>query len=287
MEHDPPGVGGEVRQAEIRERRLGDDGDRRVLCEIDERQRQDVRQEVTKHDPRVARAGDLRALDVGALLQREDFPPYHDAVVDPRFGDDREDDVGERDPPDRDQDDHERQEGQSVGHVGDPLDRLVDPGVAVVARDQTQGHADETREDPRRERDVERVTRGVDQQRQDVPALVVGAEGREEGIAEGRRVGEAPTLLAGQPPGVVAEVRLPLRSVRGEHLWKQRPEHVDRDDRQPDEPEPVASEAVPGPSPALDTQSPPSPRRLDRRRLLRVRLAHGSSPNAIRGSRYV
>src|SRR6056297_1939864 len=145
LEHQAPRVGGEVRESEVRQRRLSDDGGRGVLREEDERQRQDVGHDVAEHDSSVARARDLRGLDVRPFFQRQRLPADEDAVVQPRGHGDAEDDVRGRDAPNRHEDDEEGQEGKPVHHVDDALDGLVDPGVAVESTDESERDADQTR----------------------------------------------------------------------------------------------------------------------------------------------
>ena len=78
-------------------------------------------------------------------------------------------------PPDRGDDDHQRDIGDDEEVVGDPHQHRVDP-AAEVAGDDTDGAADHHRDEGRREAHHERDAQAPDQERDHVDAAVVQAE---------------------------------------------------------------------------------------------------------------
>ena len=216
-EHQPP-RGRRLRraQAQIAERRLGQDGAAQLRRHDDDERRQDVGDDVLQDDPAPHRAQRLHGLDVLVLLHRERGGPH-----DPRRSRDDRDGDGDHDVLHGRTEDRGNGQGQDQlrereENVHDALQEQIHPSTRVRA-DDTQQAADRAARERRREADEQGDARSIHHAAQHVAAELVGPE---------------PVLRA--RPGELRRVVGLVRVVRRERSREQGDEQHPDDDQRTD-----------------------------------------------------
>ncbi|GCC47961.1 hypothetical protein chiPu_0031914, partial [Chiloscyllium punctatum] len=171
--------------AEERQRRLGDDREREVDGGDDEDRAHRIRQHVPQHDFLRRQADQLRRRHIILVLLDHHRSAHGAGILHPEAEADRDDQHAERahlvEPVAEQrlgdainqQCDQDRRKGEL--HVGDPHDHAVDH-AAEIAGDQPEGDAERAGEDHAGQADRKRDAQAVEDRREHVAALLVGAE---------------------------------------------------------------------------------------------------------------
>ncbi len=162
-------------EAEIGEEALGDDDLGNGQRRIDHHRADEVGNDVPEDDLERPLPGSACGLDEFALLDRQRLAAHDARHGQPFERADRDEEQIDVAAEDHHQDDDEQDVGQRIHDVDEAHHDRIEP-AAEIAGDRAVEHADDDRDDGRRQRDGKRHLRAVEHAGQQVAAVLVGAE---------------------------------------------------------------------------------------------------------------
>ena len=225
-------------EAQEAQRGLEHDVHRDEQSGVNDGQREQIGQDLDEHDAQVARPEGTGCFDELAFAQADDLAAHQSSDKRPAEHGDHDDDELKARPEAGDDGQGEQKDRKGQQDVHEAGQHRVAPS-AVVAGHQSHHHADDERDQRGADSHHQRDPSAVDDARQHVTPLVVGAEQKAVVPGPHRDAGE-------RQPGIGVLVVRPVADERGQQRGEDGHEDEKHDEAQRDHGDPVMAEPGPG-----------------------------------------